>query len=271
MKLNNIVEKLSHHNSDILRRQISNVSSLLIELFQLPSGGNRTKLENKQRPKAHANTERFWIDPNSHLHSWLHNHQIILKPEIPPYKQGGAGRAYFIGDEYVVKMSANRVEANVADMVKEQNIVITPIIDVTYLDDNIYAILQYFVDTNLPTHIAKASNYLTLAADDYPDMEGYPTTRDEQESLCRKILNDQQGDMRLLPHMIMILDILAKLYSMTGFKHDDAGPTNIGMMDGNVVITDLGPNETGDFDQLSTLSKIRKNREKLGLPKRSSI
>ncbi len=71
--------------------------------------------------------------------------------------------------------------------------------------------------------------------------------------------------------MLAIMGVLVKLYHATGFKHDDAGPSNIGMYKGKVVIPDLGPNEPKGFDTLGALSQINKNRQSLGLPRHQSF
>jgi hypothetical protein len=263
------------------KTQIATVANILAGLFTLPKppkalGVSQVavmKTEATQRFKAHENTEGFWLDANSPLHSWLKGHGVSYKHGIlPRYSQGGAGRAYFLDDEeHVVKMSANRVEANVADMVKGREDLPTNIIDVLYLGQEVYAILQYFVNVNLPQEIKDAADYLTMIVDDYPDMEGYPQTEAEQRQICTEILQNNGGDMSLLPHMMMILEVLIRLYNATGFKHDDAGPTNIAMHQGKLVMPDLGPNEGGKFDALQSLAQIAKNRQTLGLPKRKSI
>lgn len=263
----------------LLKHQIQQASEILIDLFTVasPQDANRPALFAAMRYEwrqhsAHVNSEKFWLDHDSPLFPWLKGHGVRAYPgKIPVYAQGGAGRCYFLGKK-VVKMSANRVEANVAKMLAGREDVPTPVIDVLFLENNMYAILQHWVDTaNVPKQIREAADYLTALIDDNPEMSGFPTNPAVQQLMCAETLQTHGGDPSILPHMIMMMEVLIKIYNATGFKHNDAGPTNIGMLNGKVVVPDLGPNEDEDFDQLDALSKIRKNRNSLGLPPHQSI
>lgn len=250
--------------SSTLKQKIRKVAQIMINLMSMPSVNEARQI------KAHDITLKYW-QPNSPLISLLRKHGIPIPSEVPQYVDGGAGRCYML-DDFVVKMSANRVEANVANMVANKDHLPTPIIDVAYLGDNIYAILQHYVDVkNIPDEIKQAADFLTAVVDDYPEMESFPEDKQEQQKLCVKALLDNGGSLHLLPFMISLMDNLIQIYKETGFKHNDAGPTNIGMRNGQVVIPDLGPNQDKDFDPLSTLAQMRKNRERMGLPKTASI
>lgn len=251
------------------RQQIRHIADILSDLFTIPSPKRQSvaamKSESRERFFAHQITERFWTQSSSPLHPWLKKHNVSYnKNELPNYTEGGAGRVYFCGD-FVVKMSTNSVEANVANMVKGRTDLPTAIIDVTYLDKGVYAILQPYVITDVPREIRKAADYLTMIVDDYPEMEGYPDTVSEQKRICSEILDNYNGDKSLLPHMMMMLGLLISLYQATGYKHTDAGPSNIATYKGKVVIPDLGPHEDGDYDASKALSQIDKNRSKIGL------
>ena len=124
---------------------------------------------------------------------------------------------------------------------------------------------------SIPKQITKAADYVTAMIDDHPEISHLPSNPTEQKKLCKETLAKYNGDMTLLPYMVTVTDALSKLYHATGFHHDDAGPTNIGIHKDRLVIPDLGPNEPKNFNALSALSKIRKNRENLGLPKHVSI
>lgn len=252
-----------------MKDKVGNLSKVLGNLFVIPKF---SKSMMKNEGKAHEETLKYWTDPDSPLLPWLRSLGIELPKEMPPpFADGGAGRCYFLVNE-VVKMSANRVEANVAQMLAGKTDVPAPIIAVKYLGDNIYAILQHWVDTaGVPADMKKAADFMTVLLDDNPDMEGFPASQSEREKLCLKTLRENGGSPDLLPHMLVMMDALAKLYGATGFRHDDAGPTNIGMHKGQVVIPDLGPNEPKGFSALSALAQIQKNRERLGLPRWKSI
>lgn len=242
------------------KMQIAQVARLLMQLFTIPRF-------QEQRVRAHEESEVHWTNPQSPLHNWLQRHGIRYRSgSLPPFAQGGAGRAYFLDDK-VVKMSSNRVEAEVASLVKGRSDLPTPVIDVLKLG-NQYAILQHHVDMNVPAQIRKAADYLTMIVDDYPDMEGYPESHVEQKRICLEILDRYGGGRELLPYMLSLLEVLIRLYRATGYKHDDAGPTNIGMHRGQVVIPDLGPNEDGGFDADQRLAGVDQARQRLGLPPR---
>jgi len=230
------------------------------------SSGTNEGYESRQL-KAHSITEKYWLEPElSQLHSWLASHGIEWSSnKLPKFKEGGSGRAYFVND-HVVKFTANKIEANVAYMASKYKSSPTPIIDVLPLGSTMYAILQHHVDMNVSKDIRDAADYITAIVDDHPDMEGFPSDRKTQEQLSRAVLADYGGDIKLLPYMMTVLTALHGLYRITGFKHDDAGPTNVGMQQDKVVFPDLGPNETGDFDPDKAMEKISQSRRKLDLP-----
>ena len=249
--------------TDDKKQKIQNTAKILANLFTIPS---------IREAKAHDETLHYWTDPDSPLISWLKGMGIPMPKELPPtFADGGAGRCYFLIN-HVVKMSANRVEANVAEMLAGRDDVPAPIVAVKYLDSGIYAILQHYVDTvGVPKEMRNAADLMMVMLDDNPEMESYPASESERKNLCIKTIKDNDSDMSLLPHMMTMMDALDSLYKATGFRHDDAGPTNIGMHKGKVVIPDLGPNEPKDFNALKALAQIQANRAKLGLPRWKSI
>lgn len=267
-----------NYRSAKLKGQVRQVANILANLFTIPARPIQKnsliaamKSEGRERFRAHEVTEQFWLDSRSPLHAWLDSNGVqYSKNKVPSFAEGGVGRAYMLGD-FVVKMTSNRVEANVANMVKSNREIPTPVIDVLHLGRGIYGILQNYVETDLPEEIKTAADYLTMIIDDYPEMEGFPASPQEQKRICIEIIHRYDQDLSLLNPMLLILDVLIKLYKATGFKHDDAGPTNIAMYKDKVVIPDLGPNETGDFDPNDALNKIQQNRQKLGLPPQTFI
>ena len=218
--------------------------------------------------KAHDSTEKYWLDPCSPLKEFLRNNGINPPNTVPKFAQGGVGRVYFVGS-HAIKITSNRVEANVARMVMGNSDTPTIVIDVDYIGDGFYAILQPTIDMNVPEDIKRAADYVTALGDELCFQ--FPKSKSRLKKLCSDTISRYGGEKKLLPLMLSIIDMLNKLYNATGYYHDDAGPTNIGLHNGRVVIPDLGPNEPKDFDQLSALSKINKNRESLGLPRHKSF
>jgi len=166
----------------------------------------------------------------------------------------------------VIKITNNRVEANVAYLAKQQKNTNTVAMDIKKLDGGYYAILMPAVDMqNVDKQYKKASDYLTLLIDD-DDFNGFPSDVSVQSKICDDIIKDNRLEESLKPYMMDMLKILRKLYDDTGFIHTDATPTNIGMYKGEVVIPDLGPNQPGNYDPDRELDKLQSNRRALGLP-----
>lgn len=213
-------------------------------------------------PKAHDVTERYWQDPD--FLGWLSQHGIRASG-VPEFKDGGAGRAYFVGN-FVVKFTGNPIEARVAKMVAGRNDLPAPVIDVKDLG-NLFAILEHKVKMGgeVDKRIRDAADWLTLVVDDNPDMTGFPSDPGEQEALIVQTLQDNDGPLELKPYMMMVMAALSSLYQGTGFKHDDAGPSNIGMYQDRIVFPDLGPNQTADFSVDRANQQIDANRRALGL------
>ena len=251
-----------------MKRQIQQAASFLLKVLSLPP-----RPTVREALKAHDTTEKYWLDSHSPLFPWLTSHGIHAQPgHLPEYAQGGVGRVYFVDPQHAVKFSANRVEANVAQMVKGNSKTPTAIIDVTYLGDGIYAILQPYVNMkNIPGEIKQAADYLMAFVDEHPEMQDFPADPTQRERLCRQTLVDNGGNLSLLPHMVALMGLLSDLYQATGFRHDDAGPTNVGIHGNRIVFPDLGPNEPAGFNALGALSQINKNRASLGLPRHRSF
>lgn len=262
----NFNEHISNGNLVGLRQNIEKAKSLLLNILEIPSFSEA---------KAHDTTEIFWTNPESAIYPWLLKHGIKTPIGIlPPFTQGGVGRAYFLKN-HVVKFSANKVEANVAKMVAGRTDLPTIIIDVLPLNDGFYAILQNFANmTNISQQIKMGADYLTLVIDNMPEMviNGFPTNSIEQNKIA-KIAVEKFGRNRteIIPFMVMMMVVLNKLYKATGFIHTDAVPQNIGIYKGKFRIPDLGPNETGNFNARKELNKIYSNRKKLGLPPHEEI
>lgn len=248
---------------DGLKRNISQVASALSSLVN-PTGNGR-KMMSDRIPAAHDSTEQFWSNPQ--FLQWLQSNGVQPPTnELPDYDQGGAGRAYFVGN-HVVKFTNNQVEGKVAEMCAGRNDLPTPVIAVTQVGQGTYAILQHMVEMGdmLDKNVRDAADWLTLIVDEHPEMTGFPKDPREQEQLIRATLEPEGAPMNLMPYFKLVMGALAELYHGTGFKHDDAGPTNVGMHKGRVVFPDLGPNQTSDFSTDKALGQIATNRKSLGL------
>lgn len=252
--------------SNKLKQNIQTVKNLLLKVLQIP---------NFIEQKAHDETESFWVDPKSPIYPWLEKHEILTAVGVvPPFAQGGVGRAYFL-KKYVVKFSGNQVEANIAKMVAGRNDLPTTIIDVLPMAGGFYAILQHFIDmTNVSKEIKLGADYLTLIIDNDPNISssGFPTNLTDQYKIAEKAVKEfGKGRMEIVPYMVAFMQILNKLFHSTGFLHSDAVPKNIGTHQGKIKIPDLGPNEDGNFNARKEMDRIHTNRKFLGLSPHEEI
>jgi len=210
-------------------------------------------------PKAHDITAKFWMDRQ--FLTWLKSHGVIPNKIPPDFKDGGTGRAYFI-DSFVVKFTGDPIEAHVAQMVSGRSDLPAPVIDIKPIG-KFFAILEHKVQMGIEIDkkIIDAADWVTVIVDKHPEMNGFSNDLNEQ----RRLIEETGAPANLFPYMMMVLGALALLYNSTGFKHDDAGPTNIGMHQGKIVFPDLGPNQTRDFSVDKAMDQISHNRKLLKL------
>lgn len=204
-------------------------------------------------PKAHDITLQYW-DKGSPVYDWLAKHSINWKGGVPPFKDGSQGRVYFL-QRYVVKFSGDKVEAMVAKLAAKSKVV--AVIDVLEID-HLFAVLQDFVDMEgTPQHIKDAADYLMVVIDNN-QLTSFPTSRLEQQKLVLPVLKKFGNRMDLLPYVMLVMDAHIKLFNRTGFFHNDAGPTNVAIHKGGVVFTDLGPNQTSDYDPDTVIKGLKR-------------
>lgn len=233
-----------------LKKQVNLIKSKITSLL------NNTINENVQID------QKIW--DNRVLIEWLRGHGIEIG-EIPSFKKGGSGTAYFLPKNMVVKITDDVIEANIAKMIIRSNIE-KNIIDVKKIDDR-YAILQKKVDTvNTPKNIKLAADLVTVMIDEF-ELNEFPDDLNEVKKMCLQIIKKFEMPIKLLDEMILMIEMIKTIYKETGFFHNDAGPTNIGTADGKTYIFDLGPNKTKGYDTKKEIEKINQKREKLGLSK----
>jgi hypothetical protein len=251
--------------SNEMRERTREIVSILTRIFdQSPA-----LLEGKG---AQEDTERLWTD-NGFL-NWLSANGIdVENGKVPPYAQGGVGRAYFVGD-MVVKFTDNKVEANVANMLAGIRDSHTRVHSVYKIPGTqVYAILNDKVNMKFPRTLGHAAD-LFMTYCDIKNLRRVPDSDIDKDKLVDDVLaefpNEPTAKQYLKPYLKSIIDMHDKFYRRTGYFHTDAMPQNMGMDDkGEIVVTDLGPHvHTG---QKSLLSKIHKTRKQLGLPKVRNI
>lgn len=214
---------------------------------------------------AQQETLALWSDPN--FIAWLQQHGVGVHLGVAPtkYADGGVGRAYFIGDK-VVKFTDNRVEGNVANMVAGNPKTPTRIIGVyRFKPKALWAILQKKLNMDVPKMVKKASDLL-MAYVDETGIEEFPQDNKSRIEMAQHCITMFEESQELVPFILEVIETLDALYRNTGFFHDDAGPTNIGMDADKIALPDLGPNQTGNFNARKALDKIHDKRAKLGLP-----
>jgi hypothetical protein len=245
----------------IKRRTLKTRISTLAKILK-----NITSVESiiKEGVAAQTETETYWSNPS--FIRWLASKGVQWKlSKVPQFKDGGVGRAYFLGDK-VVKFTDNPVEANVANMVAGRRDTSTRIHAVQKIS-NVYAILQDMVNINFPKTFGKAADIL-MAYVDEKEIDEFPQDPSERQKMAEEAVQMFEQKSYLVKYILEMMDVLDKLYRSTGFFHNDAMPQNLGMDKDtfNPVAIDLGPNQTKDFDPHKAMNKIHSKRQKLGLP-----
>lgn len=245
-------DKNDRDKSKLIAR-IKKISKILTDIFSIENYLS----ENKFR------SDELFYDLS--FLRWLRSHGIEIRTgQVPFYREGGTARAYFIADK-VVKLTTNRVEANVAYLAKKKDNPNTVTLAVKKFGDY-YAILMPRVDMEgLENDYKRAADLLTVYIDS-DDFDELPKDEAEQRRICQDIADEYGDDPSIVSFMVDIMSILRKLYDDTGFVHTDATPTNIGKYQGRLVIPDLGPNQPSYFDPEAELSKIKAKRTQLNLP-----
>jgi hypothetical protein len=170
---------------------------------------------------------------NPELREWLASHGIEVS-EIPQSKRGSEGIVYFFGDK-VVKISGDKTEAAIASKVKG-NHDITAVIDLVPVGDK-FAILQHVVEFRPRHPTVEALDYLMAYFDDTSKEVLLQPTEEIIKGLYSNF-PEAEGAVDLEG----AINLLKMLYDATGFIHDDAAPSNVGLLNSKVVFTDLGPN-----------------------------
>jgi hypothetical protein len=245
----------------ILKTRISFVKSKLQSIFSESSRLHEGK-------DAKEETLKYWND--SQFIDWIQHFNISAElGKVPNYKDGGVGRAYLL-DNKVIKFTDNAVEANIANMlVNNKNA--PAVIHAVKKFDNVYAIVSDKYNMNFPKTLGKASDLFMAYVDDH-ELSEFPETEEGRKKLATDAVLHWKEGKYLIPYMQLIIDTLYSLYKNTGFFHDDAVPSNLGLNDkGDVVVSDLGPNQPKSFNPVSKLGEIQQRRERLGLPPYNSI
>jgi hypothetical protein len=118
---------------------------------------------------------------------WLRSHGSYPPPNvIPPYKDGGVGRAYFIGD-LVVKFTVCPKEAEIASMVSGKLSGPTRILSVRK-HGKYWAILQEKLDKNIPEYVSKGADLLMTYVNEF-EVKEFPVdvkiSPKNSQDLCR--------------------------------------------------------------------------------------
>lgn len=212
--------------------------------------------------EAKSGTERLWTD--SDFLNWLGSNGVeVSSGKVPPYAEGGVGRAYFLGDK-VVKFTDNRVEANVANIVSGRRDLPTRVDSVYKVPGApIYAILGDKLNMNFPKTMGHAADVF-MAYTDETGIESVPDSEEERQRMASMVASSFGEPKHMIPYFRAIIDMHHAMYKGTGYFHTDAMPQNLGLdAEGNPVMVDLGPHKhTGQGERLSDITS---RRSRMGL------
>lgn len=194
------------------------------------------------------------------MQGWLQSFRIFC-PYAPRFEEGGVGRAYIL-ENHAVKFTTDKSEANIAAMCIGQDVP-AKVISVLKIQEKCWSILseRYFPEKT-PKSLKAAADAVVGWIDEYPDRKlpsrGFKTATKETLRIAK--ISDEPEEIELM------FKVLLDLYRKTGFRHDDAGSTNIAIdRSGKLVVMDLGPNQDRSYNPDNCLDQIQKNRSKLGL------
>lgn len=241
-----------------MKQEIRQSSFILRKTLDIPS--------QKSEEKIHDVADAYWNTPE--LKSFLTKNNIPLPKGVPAFADGGVGRVYFLG-KHVVKLSQNKVEANVAKMVANSPNLPTVVIDVQPIGNRVYAILQEYVNTHtIDMRIRVSADVAMTILDRNPQISQTGWPKDSVlAKLSKDVLQHFNQSLDLIPWILAVIKTHNMLYHATGFFHDDAVGSNVGLHPKKgVVFPDLGPNQSGSYSDADALAKIKSNRKQLQLP-----
>lgn len=163
---------------------------------------------------------------------WLDDNGITISSSIPPSASGSQGIVYFVGDK-VIKISSDETEAKIAKIMKGDPVVAA--VDVTKTGDK-YAILQHAVKFDNKNPIIRALDCLMAYFDNH-GKEVILTDKNLASSVAEEFAGECEEDA-----LKIAIAMIKRVYDKTGYIHDDAAPSNVGIHNGRAVFTDLGPN-----------------------------
>jgi hypothetical protein len=202
------------------------------------------------KEQAQTNTVPLWSTPE--LHSWLHSNNIHWNKGVPPYADGGIGRAYFLENK-VVKFTSDPVEYHIASLVKRNPESPSRILDTIKIKDRLC-----ILSDKLPI----ASQPYQLAADAL--MAQLDSINETKKPLPIKTWCGEASKISGLgkdfyPFMEHVAKQVWKLYNVTeGYLHTDASYSNVGFFNNEVHFIDLGPNVTKYHNPKEIIQKLKK-------------
>lgn len=210
--------KLKHLNENKLIKIIESIKNFLINHHHHPINENNS-------------TDIYFKDHK--LLDWLFSHNLkVTKP--PPSIKGSQGVVYFMGDK-ILKISKDPIEAKLANILKGDDIV--SIIDILRIDYNTWGILQKAVKFDKKHPIVLGLDYLMAYIDD----KGHEGINKPKHEIIDYI-HHKWGDETRQADLNTAIDMILHIKDKTGHTIDDAVPSNVGIHNGKVVFTDLGPN-----------------------------
>jgi len=250
--------------SFLFKSELERLKKALIGIFNIDG------VHNESNKPTQKETESFWSDKR--FLGWLGRLGVNVQPgNVPEYKDGGVGRAYLLPDK-VVKFTDNKIEANVANMLVGKSDVPAMIYGVYKVPgEKMYAILSEKYDIEFTPTLIKMSDYVTAYFDSH-DISSFSNIPKDRDEMARNVADENNLSYTLIPFIRSVIESLYKLYVNTGYFHDDAVPQNLAMSNkGELMVVDLGPNQTKVFDPKSAMKKIHFHRKQIGLEKYKQI
>lgn len=116
---------------------------------------------------SYSETEHYFKDKR--FIDWLASHGITVS-DLPPHRDGGQGRAYFVGNDRVVKFIGDKDDAEMAALCIESRIPDVTLQEIVKIDEH-YAIMQEEVQTSpFPTGLIYAGYLVKQYVEKHKDL-----------------------------------------------------------------------------------------------------
>lgn len=249
-EVNQLCELAKPKSITLFNRYVDVATKRLVALNKVPDRLNESNTVHERTKHYFANTPE-----NQPFYAWARSHGVQLRPD-PPYKEGGEGCAYFVGNAKVIKFIINDEDAEMVALVIHSQLQRETTMQEIVGIGPYFAIMQEEVETtNFPTGIVNAGYLVKLYIKEVQDMVTAANARhllspDELERhVNANVAAFPEGQMawyksqmqKMQPYLAVLLRAVFRILDKTGRLWLDMHHANFGYtQEGEVKLFDLG-------------------------------